>query len=555
MRVRARPLRGRAIRPGPIAARMGAALLCVGALACGKPESERTATRPTGEEAPANGDRLIVGTTADVDALNPLVLTTLTAQEVTGQLFWPLARFNPDFLTFRPGLADSWEFSPDSLGITFHLDPKARWHDGKPVTAADVVWSLGACKDERIAWSAIRWMDRIEKVEAVDSLTVRFDFAQRYPYQLMDASTCYPLPKHLLEKIPPAAMKNAAFNRDPVGDGPFKFKSWTPQQSVEIVANEDFFRGRPHLDGVVWRIIPDWTSLITQLHSGDVDLVTGIQPSFYQPLKADPELNVYSAPGRRYVYIAWNLRDPLFADRNVRRALGMAIDRQGIIDALLYGQARVMNGPFPSVLWAYDPDIRPLPYDLEEAKRLLAGAGWKDTNGDGILDKAGRPFRCQLLTNSDNTLRMDMTVAIQSQLKRLGMDVRPRGLEFVTFIKKLEDKDFQAAVGGWNSQIKVDLSDLWSSESIEDKFNFISYANPVVDSLIDLGTRTFDTERAKRIWGEAQQMISDDAGYTFLFEQYDIQGLDKRFKSVDMNPSGWDYNLEEWYVPRGEQKY
>jgi peptide/nickel transport system substrate-binding protein len=350
-------------------------------------------------------------------------------------------------------------------------------------------------------------------------------------------------------------MKSAGFNRNPVGDGPFKFKSWTPQQSIEIVANESFFRGRPHLNGVVWRIIPEWTSLITQLQRGDVDLLTGIQPNYYQQLKSDPDLDIYSAPGRRYVYIAWNLKEPLFADRNVRRALSMAVDRQAIIDALLYGQGKVMNGPFPSVLWAYDPDIKPIPYDADEARRLLDQAGWKDTNGDGVLDKDGRPFRFELLTNSDNTLRMDMTVAIQSQLKKLGIDARPRGLEFVTFVGKLNNKDFQAAVGGWNSQIKVDLSDLWSSKSIEDKFNFISYANQAVDSLIDMGTKTFDTDQAKRIWGEAQQIISDDAGYTFLFEQYDINALDKRFHGVEMNAGGWDYNVEEWYVPKNEQKY
>jgi peptide/nickel transport system substrate-binding protein len=525
------------------------------ALACGKAEREQPTTTPAGEAAPADGDRLIIGTTADVDALNYLTLTTLTAQEVAGELFWPLAEINPDLLTFHPGLADSWEFSPDSLSLTFHLNPRITWHDGVPLRADDVVWSMGACKDEKIAWSSIRWLDRIKNVTAVDSLTVRMDFTERYPYQLMDASVCRPTPKHLLEKIKPEEMRNAAFNQNPVGDGPFKFKSWTAQQSVELVANESFFRGRPHLDGVVWRIIPEWTSLITQLSNGDIDLVTGIQPTFYKQLEEDPDLQVYSAPGRRYVYVAWNLRDPLFGDRNVRRALTMAIDRQALIDALLYGQAKVMNSPFPEILWAYDPNIKAISYDPEGARKLLEQAGWKDTDGDGILDKDGKPFRFEMLTNADNTLRVDITVAIQSQLKKLGIDARPRGMEFVVFTQKLQNKDFQAAVAGWNSQIKVDLTDLWSSKSIPDKFNFISYASPVVDSLIDAGIAEFDTQRAKQIWSEAQQIVADDAGYSFLFEQFDINALSKRFKNVEMNSYGWDYNLPEWYVPKGEQKY
>jgi peptide/nickel transport system substrate-binding protein len=418
-----------------------------------------------------------------------------------------------------------------------------------------VVWSIAACKDSTIAWSAIRWMDRIKQVTALDSLTVRFDFTERYPYQLMDAVTCYPLPKHLLAGVKPEDMRSADFNKNPVGNGPFKFKSWTPQQSVELVANENFFKGRPHLDGIVWRVIPEWTSVMTQLSNGDLDFATQVPPSFYPVVQKISRDNVYSKPGRKYVYLAWNIRDPLFADRNVRRALTMAIDRQGLIDALLYGQGQVMNSPFPSSLWAYDPNVRPIPYDPEGARRLLDQAGWKDADGDGILDKDGKPFRFELLTNADNTLRVDITVAIQSQLKKLGIDAQPRGMEFVVFQQKLQKKDFQASVGGWNSQIKVDLTDLWATKSIKDKFNFISYSNPAVDSLIEVGIREFDPDRARRIWGEAQQIIADDAGYTFLFEQNDINPLDKRFHGVEMNPAGWGYNVEEWFVPKGEQKY
>ena len=524
------------------------------AAACG-PDEQRGDDAPGADGEAASGDLLIIGTTADIDAINPIVTTTLTGQEVYGEVFWPLAQSNPDLLTFRPALADSWEFSPDSLSITFHLNPGAAWHDGRPLRAEDVVFTIGLCKDERAAYSAIRWLDYIESVTAVDSLTIRFDYAKRYPYQLMDAVVCRPVPKHLLEDIPPDQLRNAEFNRQPVGSGPFKFKSWRPQQSVEVVANEAFFKGRPYLNGVVWRIIPDWSPLITQLVNGDIDLVTGIQPQYYEQLRADADLELYSAPGRRFVYLAWNTRDPLFADRDVRRALTMAVDREAIIDALLYGQGEVMAGPLVSILWAYDSGIEPLPHDVQRARQLLAQAGWQDTNGDQILDKDGRPFRFELVTNADNTMRMDMAVAIQSQLKRLGVDVRPRGLEFTLLVERLQGRNFQAAIGGWNSAVKVDLTDLWHSRSIEDKFNYVSYANPAVDSLIDAAVDEFDTARAKRLYSRAQQIIAEDAAYTFLFQQNDIHALHERFQNVQMNAYGWDYNLHEWYVPKGRQKY
>ncbi len=543
-------------RPSAFALLLALALGALPALAgCGREGEKGTAAKPEGVGAPANGDRLILGTPVDVDGLNPVIATTLTASDVHDLLFWPLAQFNPDFLTFRPGLADSWEFSPDSSSITFRLNPGAAWHDGHPLRAEDVVFANGLCKDERVAWSAIRWMDRIREVTAVDSLTVRFEFSERYPYQLMDAVVCRPLPRHVLGDLDPAKLATHPFNSDPVGNGPFRFRSWTPQQSVEIVANERFFRGRPYLDGIVWRIVPEWTALLTQLKNGEIDFVPAVLPSYYPEVKDDPDLRIYSAPGRRYVYVAWNLRDPLFADRNVRRALTMAIDRQQIIDALLYGQGRVMNSPFVSALWAHDPDVRPTPYDPAGAKRLLEEAGWRDTDGDGVLDKDGRPFRFELVTNADNTLRTDITVAIQSQLERLGIDARPRGLEFVVFQGNLQKKDFQAAVAGWNSQIKVDLTDLWHSKAIEDKFNFISYANAEVDSLNDAAIATFDPGRAKELWSRAQQVIAADAGYTHLFEQYDIHALDERFQGMEMNAGGWGYNVEKWYVPEDRQKY
>jgi peptide/nickel transport system substrate-binding protein len=537
-------------------ARRIAALVVVMAAtsACGGP-SEREV--PSGADAgpPVDGDKLVVGTPADVDGLNPLILNSVTAQDVADQVFWPLAQANPDFLTFRPGLADEWSFADDSLSLTFRLNPGATWHDGRPLTARDVAFAVGLCKDERVPYSAVRWLDRIGDVVAVDSLTVRFEFTERYPYQLMDAVVCRPLPRHLLEGVDPARLGEHPFSRDPVGNGPFRFVRWVPQQSVELAAYDGFFRGRPHLDGVIWRVIPDWTSLVTQIANGDVDLVVAVLANYVPELERDPDLVLHAFPGRRYTYIAWNLRDPLFADRRVRRALTMAIDRQGLVDALLYGRGEVLHGPFPKILWAYDPQLRGLSHDRAAAGRLLDEAGWRDTDGDGIRDREGRPFRFDLVTNADNTMRMDIAVAVQSQLREVGVDVRPRGLEFVSFQERLTGKDFQAAVAGWNIGIKVDLTTFWHSNAIEDQFNFISYANPAVDALIDSAAVTLDPDAARPLWSRAQQVIADDAGYTFLFHQYDVHALDRRFRGVEMNPYGWQYNLHEWWVPAGLQRF
>jgi len=526
-------------------------------LACGEKGEQKTSQWPPDDRY---GGTLVVGEIGDVDALNPLISSTRNASDVEGMLFLTLTEINTDLDSYSPSLAKSWEFSSDHLRLTFHLRDDVTWTDGVKTTAHDVKFSFEKQTDPLIAWSAIRWKEFIEDVQVVNDTTVTFIFKEVYPYQLMDASVGAILPKHLLEHVPSEQMKTCDFNRQPVGNGPFKLKKWISQQTIELVANEDYYAGRPFLDRVVFRIIPDQTSLLAQLKSGDVDLMESIPPQDVPKMERDflqgkADVRIVRYPSRAYGYIGWNLQNPLFESKKVRQALTMAIDRENLIEAVYFGLARPCHSPISPILWAYNPDMPIFPFDPEEAERLLAQEGWVDHDGDGWIDKGGRKFEFALKTNQGNRIREAITVIVQDQLAKLGIKVNPRLIEWTVFSDQTNRKEFEAIVAGWSVGLKVDLTTIWHSESINDKFNYVSYSNPEVDGLIEMAKREMNRAKAKLLWDEAQRLIVEDQPYTFLYIPEQVNGIHRRFRDVQMDTRGTFNHPEQWWVPRDERKY
>jgi peptide/nickel transport system substrate-binding protein len=236
----------------------------------------------------------------------------------------------------------------------------------------------------------------------------------------------------------------------------------------------------------------------------------------------------------------------------VRQALTLATNRAEIVEALLYGQGQVGTQPLISTIWAHDPTIEPYPFDADSAMALLEAAGWTDADGDGIREKDGRKLSFAMKTNTDNRMRVDIVTVLQQQFKAVGAEVRPDPLEFNTFIEELLAKDFQAAVAGWSVGIKAELQPTFGEGEL---FNFVSADDPELQRLIIEAELTRDMDAAKVLWSQAQRIIVDEAYYTFLFQLNDLHAIDRRFQNVDMNAYGWGFNIEEWYVPEGRQKY
>ena len=500
------------------------------------------------------GDTLVVGTIGDADSLLDLISSTRGADDVIGLMFMTLTSTNPDF-SHGPSLAKSWEFSKDHLELTFKLRDDIAWTDGTKTTAHDVKFTHERQIDPAIGWSAIKWKEHIKEVVVVDDFTVKYVFNRLYPYQLMDAAVGSILPKHILGGVPSAEWKSHEFNRKPVGNGPYKLKEWKAQQFIELEANDKYYRGRPPLGRIIFKVIPDQENLVLQLKSGQVDFMEQVPPRFFKELSKISHLTAHVYPSRAYTYVGWNLKNPLFQSKRVRHALTMAINRQEIINALFFEFGEVCRGPVSPIIWAFNPNLPLFPFDPAKARQILAEEGWKDSDGDGWLDKGGKRFEFSIKTNKGNQIREDIAVIVQDQMKQVGIKVTPNILEWTIFSDDMNKKNFEAAIAGWSVGLKMEMTTIFHTKSIPDKFNFVSYSNPEFDDLNDAASMEMDREKARKMWWRAQELIVDEQPYTFLYIPKQINFVSARFKNVQMETVAWQYNLEQWWVPKGQQKY
>ncbi|HEX5724329.1 MAG TPA: ABC transporter substrate-binding protein, partial [Longimicrobiaceae bacterium] len=431
--------------------RAPAALLALALLAaCGGGDDGRRGRAAAGgadalddvPEPQRYGGTAVVGVIGDIPDINPLTSTDHNANQLQQYvLFMPLIGYD-ERLEPAPWLARSWEVNGDTTELTFHLRNDVLWHDGRKTTAYDVKFSYDRARDPQTAFPNTAFWTHYGDAEAVDSFTFRVKMVPHSDY--MDPWRSFsPVPMHLLRDVPPAELKNHPFStRQPVGNGPFRFVSREQGQRWVFEANPDFPRelgGRPYLDRIVYRYIPDPTVLLTELLTGNLDYYIAPSPEQVEEIEGSPNTRLLSFPDRAFVIVGWNERLPMFKDVRVRRALTMAIDRRAIIDGVRRGYGELANSTVPPFFWQHDStagaDLR---YDPEAARRLLAEAGWTDRNGDGTLENAqGQPFRFTLVTNVGNRERQDITEVIQAQLRQVGIDVRPQVLEWGTLLDKI----------------------------------------------------------------------------------------------------------------------
>lgn len=501
---------------------------------------------------PPPGGRVVIGVLGDISSFNVYTATTAFSQEISDLLYLKLAAEQDDFAqgppTFRPALASTWEISPGGTDLTFHLDPRTRWSNGRAVTSADVIFSHRAARSPDVAWVGADVKELIEKVEAPDERTIVYHFARAYPYALMDAVEGNVLPSQAYASVPLSEWPKRSFLEAPVVDGPFLLKRYERGALIHLARNPSYFRAPlPRLDEVVFRIIPDEAALVNELLSGGIDVMENVPAAAVSRIEADPRLRLVRVPDLSYTFICWNSAHPQFSDARVRRALTMAIDREAIISTLLPGAGRPSAGPILSFLWAHDPDLKPLPYDPDAARALLKEAGWEDRDKDGVLDHDGRPLRFDLETNQGSRLRGDIAEMVSEQLRRIGVVATPRLIEFATFIERHEKHDFDAFVGSWRESTKVDLKSAFHSASQTSGYNYGLYSNSEVDGLIDRARAEGDKERARALWFRAQRLIAQDQPYTFLFERDRLNAVPRRLAGLRMGPRSAYTDLEKWH--------
>jgi peptide/nickel transport system substrate-binding protein len=450
----------------------------------------------------------------------------------------------------QPNLAFSWSNSGDGLRWIFYLRKNIKFHDGVELTAEDVKFTLDSILDPRNNSPYLNLLKGIRKVEAKEKYQV--EITLKYPIaSLLFYLDVGILPKHLLEG---KDITKDEFNYHPIGTGPFKLESWSENEIV-LEAHKQYFLGRSQLDKIIVKIFPNQSIVWAELMKKELDLIFFTFPKNYRFIERIPDYRVHSLLGLYHYILVFNNDNGLFKGGKVRQSLNYAVNKEEIIQRALLGKGRGSSGTIYPLSWAYNPNLKPYPYNPKKALKILNSEGWRDTNGDNILDRNGKEFEFALLIVKGDDVSWKSALHIQQQLLDIGIMVKVKPLSFPTYEDFLLKKRFDAALLSIISDEPDRNYAWWHSSQIDHGFNIFSYKNKKVDELLDKGRTTLDREERTRIYHQFQSEIHNDPPGVFLFWRDDLIGIHKRFRGVRFNPARKLSNINEWYVRKEEQKY
>ncbi len=527
-----------------------------------------TTPEPTATAAPAEGEVVEGGHVTIAMWSPPNNFNAINTDSSYGYfnvniMFETLVRFNDD-IKFIPRLADSWEISEDKTTYTFHLNPNAKWHDGTPLTAEDVeftIWAITHPQIESNRGNNISMLkglegskrpegvDAVEGVKVIDDHTIQFitkNPVDPLAFLELVGTEIWIIPKHILKDIPPEEFDKADFWMNPtVGAGPFKFVRYETDQFVEYERNDDYYLGRPHLDKLIVKIISPAT-MVAQLEKGEVDISAGggigdIPLDDWERVKSLPNVDAYSYQdnGYQYMLINHDASRP-WTDKRIRHALAYGINRQLIVDKLLKGQGVVCQGPIIPVTYYYNPEIEgKFPYDPDKARELLKEAGW-DPN-----------YEVTLIVPIGNIVRELSADIIQANLTDIGMKVNVEKMDFPTLISRFKSGDFDLGLVGWGGVLDPDVRSQYQTGAT---YNFGRFSSPVIDDLLERGANTADPEERKKIYDEFQLAFLDEMPIVPLYWPLRLVAINKRVHNARhiITTNGLLRNVHEWWVEDGK---
>lgn len=531
------------------------------------------ADRRTGSDADAPGDiggTMIISSGADADILFPPLVRSVVGNNLADMVYERLAELGDSLNTFgeggfTPELAQRWEWGSDSLSLRFHLDPRARWHDGKPVTARDVAFTYRVYTSPEVGAEERSLLAQIDSVTAPDSLTAVFWYKQRYPQQFFDATHHMRiLPEHVWRDVKPAEMRTAPAARQPVGSGRWRFARWDAGSLLELVADTAHRFGRPHLDRVMLSVTPDYDASFGKLLAGDADFLEFVRPARLPDVAADSNLRLQRYPSLDEGFMQFNLRDPrakgrphpILGEREVRRALTMAIDRNAILKNVFDTLAFVPVGPVTRAQSTWDASIAQIPFEPAAARRTLDSLGWRDANGDGIRERNGRELRIRIGAPTSSAIRIQLATLIQAMLKDVGVRADIEQLEMNQFLERTFGGDYDAAMMAVRHDPSPGgLRQSWSGAAARepDGSNSSGYASATFDALVDSGLTSMDLAAGGRFFRRAYETIVQDAPAVWLYETKNFTAHHRRIRPVRMRADAWWANIAEWTIPAAER--
>jgi len=512
-------------------------------------------TLPGGAPAEQAGGTLRIGSLQEPDTLNPLLAEMLAAAEVSRMLYSGLFRGN-DRMELLPDLAETVPteangglvLDGNGFTVTYKLRQDVKWHDGEPFDADDVRFTYETYMNPQVMVPSRDGYDKIEKLTVVDPYTVQITFSEIYPaYNQLFG---FILPEHLLSNTD---LNTAAFNRNPVGTGPFRFVAWEPGSHIELAAFTDYYGDGPYLDSIIYRIVPDTNTLLTLLQAGEIDLYQKFEWPQLGPIEKMDGVTAHVTPSLLWEHLDFNLEKPLFQDKNVRQAIFFAINRREIIDMLMYGRVAVATGDQSPLSWAYNPDVRLYAKDNERARQLLEASGWQP-GADGFYAKDGQPLRFTLASTAGSRQREQVEQLLKEQLKEAGIDLEIQNYDPMTLFGDIrENGKFDTIMFAWQSGVDPDNYSLWhSGQCPPDGQNYPHFRNARVDELLDLSRQTFAQAQRKQHFDEIQSIIAEEVPIIPLYYWANLDAVSDELQGFKPNPTDYTnlWNCNEWWLNR-----
>lgn len=519
-------------------------LLIALSFGCSREEANLSSRRNV--KVPQAGGTLIRRLSSDIATLNPLRASTGNDRYVHKYLYTPIVYLDRN-LQPVPGLAKHWTISPDGLTYRFVLNEKATFSDGSPVRAADVLFTLRTIVDPTSEAPQIAGFFEdldLTRTRAIGDHVIDVAFRQPMASQLIHFADVLVIPEHIYSK----GNFNADFNDLAVGSGPYKLISHTSGKEIVIERREDYWRDKPYIQTVVFKIIADHGTAWNALKLGEIDETT-ISSDTWLRERSNPALT-RAIDFRRfytlsYNFIAWNNRRPLLADKRIRRALAMCVPTESIIRDLYHGTARPISGPFTPDEYAFNPAVPLIRFDPAGATRIFAETGWLDRDGDGVLEKNGKKFTLEMLIIPGSAATMQFVQTVQAEMKKVGVQIEIRAADGATLMQQIRAGNFDSAYLGWELDADPDPHSLFHSSQFPPRGqNFVRYSNPEADRLIDGARRELNFSRRKDLYQRLHEVLADDQPYTWTVQVSLKRAISKRLRGVDTSPA---YGLFLWY--------
>ena len=498
------------------------------------------------------GGTIVIATTSEPDGLFPPLPLNLEARQATELIYEYLADVGPAMNTigdsgFVKEIASAWRWSADSSSISFQIDPKARWSDGQQVTANDVAFSFSIYMNKVLASPTASSLADIDSISVPAPSTAVFWFNRKTPHQFYDAaSQMLILPAHIFERVPIDSLRSRAGEMSPVGSGRFKLAGWNRGSTFELSAIDDHYRGRSNPDRIIWSITPEYGSAVTRLLAGEADVFANVRLESIKQLESSGKFDIVSLPGMDYVFLQLNLRKPVFASREMRRVLTMALDRQSMVRNLFDTLAAVSIGPTVRAYPTTDTTFAQIPYDTARASTILDSLGWQRSPRDGMRRRNGRPLRFTSIVPVSSLSRMRIAVLIQEQLHRAGIDMVIEQMDFGAFSDRQSKNDFEAAFASWHLPSSTEaVKGAWTTGGAH---NYGAYSNRAFDTLVDSALNASTVAASRGFFRQANQIIVDDVPAVWLYEPRALLALNKRIKPTRMRPSAWWLDMASWKV-------